>query len=127
MPKQRLVIVGNGMATARLVEALVQRGGAELFQIAIFSEEPCASYDRMLLADVMNGGRNVEQLMHPATRSYAAHRVRVHAGERAVLVSRHSRTVYGSAGTEELHGVSLPKTTLSMPIVSMAHCTAGGW
>ncbi len=101
MPKQRLVIVGNGMATARLVEALLQRGGADLFQVAIFSEEPCPSYDRMLLADVMNGGRSIDEILHPATRAYAAHGVRAHEGERAVLVSRHARTVYGSAGTEE--------------------------
>lgn len=101
MPKQRLVIVGNGMAAARAVEALLERGGAELFQIAIFSEEPCPSYDRMLLADVMNGGRSAPQILHEAARTYAANGVRVHAGERAVLVSRQARTVYGSAGTEE--------------------------
>lgn len=101
MPKQRLVIVGNGMAAARAVEALLERGGAELFQIAIFSEEPCSSYDRMLLADVMNGGRSAEQILHDTAHRYGANGVRVHAAERAVLVSRQARTVYGSAGTEE--------------------------
>src|SRR3954468_9142728 len=101
MPKQRLVIIGNGMAAARAVEAVLQRGGAEQFQIAIFSEEPCPSYDRMLLADVMNGGCRAEQILHGAARSYATSGVGVHAADRAVLVSRHARTVYGSGGTEE--------------------------
>ena len=101
MPKQRLVIVGNGMAAARVLEELVERGGAELFQIAVFGEEPCPSYDRMQLADVMNGARAVEQILHLTPAWYEERRIRVHWGERAVLVSRQARTVYGSAGTEE--------------------------
>lgn len=101
MPKQRLVIVGNGMAAARVVEELVERGGTELFQIAVFGEEPCPSYDRMQLADVMNGARSVEEILHLTPAWYEERRIRVHWGERAVLVSRQARTVYGSAGTEE--------------------------
>jgi nitrite reductase (NADH) large subunit len=101
MPKQRLVIVGNGMAAARVVEELLERGGAEIFQIAIFGEEPCPSYDRMQLADVMNGSRSVEQILHRVPSWYEDRGIRVHWGERAVLVSRQARTVYGLAGTEE--------------------------
>lgn len=101
MPKQRLVIVGNGMAAARVVEELLERGGTELFQIAIFGEEPCPSYDRMQLADVMNGTRSVEQVLHRVPGWYEERGIHVHWGERAVLVSRQARTVYGLAGTEE--------------------------
>jgi nitrite reductase (NADH) large subunit len=105
MPKQRLVIVGNGMAAARVVEELVERGGSELFQIAVFGEEPCPSYDRLHLADVMNGTRSVEQILHLAPAWFEERRIRVYWGERAVLVSRQARTVYGSAGTEERYDV----------------------
>jgi nitrite reductase (NADH) large subunit len=101
MPKQRLVIVGNGMAAARVVEELLERGGTEMFQIAIFGEEPCPSYDRMQLADVMNGSRSVEQILHRVPGWYEERGIRVHWGERAVLVSRQARTVYGLAGSEE--------------------------
>ena len=105
MPKQRLVIVGNGMAAARALDELVERGGFELFQIAVFAEEPCPSYDRMQLADVMNGARSVEQILHRTPAWYEERAIRVHWGERAVLVSRQARTVYGSAGTEERYDV----------------------
>ena len=101
MPKQRLVIVGNGMAAARVVEELVERGGSQVFQIAIFGEEPCPSYDRLQLADVMNGSRQVEQILYRLPAWYEERGIRVHWGERAVLVSRQARTVYGGAGTEE--------------------------
>jgi nitrite reductase (NADH) large subunit len=49
----------------------------------------------------MNGARSVEQILHLAPAWYEERRIRVHWGERAVLVSRQARTVYGSAGTEE--------------------------
>lgn len=114
MPKQRLVIVGNGMAAARVVDELVERGGTDLFQIAIFGEEPCPSYDRMQLADVMNGTRSVEQILHRVPSWYEERGLRVHWGERAVLVSRQARTVYGLAGTEERYD-SLVFATGSSP------------
>ena len=34
--KRRLVIVGNGMGGARLVEDVITRGGGDLFDIAVF-------------------------------------------------------------------------------------------
>jgi nitrite reductase (NADH) large subunit len=101
MSKQRLVIVGNGMAAARVVEELLKRGGAKSFHIVIFGEEPCPSYDRMQLADVMSGARRVEDILHLTPRWYEEHRIVVHWAERAVLVSRPSRTVYGSGGAVE--------------------------
>jgi nitrite reductase (NADH) large subunit len=101
MSKQRLVIVGNGMAAARVVEELLQRGGAKFFHTVIFGEEPCPSYDRMQLADVMNGTRAVDQILHSTPSWYEERRIGVHWGERAVLVSRQARTVYGSAGAVE--------------------------
>jgi len=101
MPKQRLVIVGNGMAAARLLEELAVRGAAAAFQISVFGEEPSPSYDRLLLADVMNGGQSVAQVLHVGLNWYGERGIRAHLGERAVLVSRQARIVYGSAGTEE--------------------------
>ena len=40
MKKQKLVVIGNGMAGARAVEEILERGGAEQFEIAMFGEEP---------------------------------------------------------------------------------------
>ncbi len=79
----------------------MERGGADLFQIAVFGDEPCPSYDRLQLADVMNGALSVEQILLHAPEWYQERGARVHWGERAVLVSRQARVVYGSAGSEE--------------------------
>ena len=38
--RRDLVVVGNGMAGARTVEEILERGGAERFRITMFGEEP---------------------------------------------------------------------------------------
>ncbi|MEJ7765612.1 MAG: hypothetical protein WKF86_08965 [Acidimicrobiales bacterium] len=38
--RQRLVVVGNGMAGARTVEEILQRGGADSFDVTVFGDEP---------------------------------------------------------------------------------------
>jgi nitrite reductase (NADH) large subunit len=39
-PRDRLVVVGNGMAGARFVEEVLERGGGDQFRITVFGEEP---------------------------------------------------------------------------------------
>src|SRR6478609_661421 len=98
MPKQRLVVIGNGMAGARLVEEVLARGGAEQFEISIFSDEANGSYDRMRLADVLNGSRNERDIVARDFAWYQDNGIALHAGQRALIVSRQARIVYGSAG-----------------------------
>ena len=52
---QRLVVIGNGMAGARLVEDLLARDGADRFDITIFGDEPHGNYNRILLSGVLAG------------------------------------------------------------------------
>ena len=47
--KQKLVVVGNGMAGARLLEDVVARGGRDQFDIDVFGDEPYGNYNRILL------------------------------------------------------------------------------
>jgi nitrite reductase (NADH) large subunit len=49
---ERLLIIGNGMASVRLVEALVRRDPTR-FAITIVGEEPDAGYNRVLLSALL--------------------------------------------------------------------------
>ncbi len=40
MAKQKLVVIGNGMAGARAVEEVLALGGIEQFDITMFGDEP---------------------------------------------------------------------------------------
>ena len=60
--KQKLVVIGNGMAGVRAVEEILARGGADRFEITIFGEEPYGNYNRILLSDVLNGSHEPEDI-----------------------------------------------------------------
>ena len=53
--KRNLVVIGNGMSGARTVEEILARGGAELFNIAMFGDEPFGNYNRIMLSAVLDG------------------------------------------------------------------------
>ncbi len=52
---RRLVVIGNGMAGARTVEEIRERGGADLFDITVFGDEPYGNYNRIMLSNVLAG------------------------------------------------------------------------
>ena len=53
MIKKRLVVIGNGMAGARLVEEVLARAGGEKYDIVMFGDEPHGNYNRILLSNVL--------------------------------------------------------------------------
>jgi len=63
--KQRLVIVGNGMAGARAAEEILKRA-PDRFDIAMFGAEPYGNYNRILLSNVLNGSQPATEIfMNP--------------------------------------------------------------
>src|SRR5260221_11013719 len=54
MEKRKLVVVGNGMAGARVLEELLEIAPG-LYDIAVFGAEPHPNYNRILLSPVLAG------------------------------------------------------------------------
>ena len=64
--KQKLVVIGNGMAGARTVEEILARGGGDQFDITMFGDEPTGNYNRILLSNVLNGSdRKTKSYLNP--------------------------------------------------------------
>ena len=76
-----LVVVGTGMAGARVVEELLARA-PDRFSIRMFGDEPHGTYNRILLSGVLGGSVDPEQLWINPLEWYEARGVRVHAGVR---------------------------------------------
>ncbi len=55
---QKLVVIGNGMAGARLVEEVLTKGGGDQFEVTMFGDEPYGNYNRILLSSVLSGTHN---------------------------------------------------------------------
>ena len=100
MDKQKLVVVGNGMAGARAVEEILARGGRDLFDITMFGDEPYGNYNRILLSNVVNGSQDPTEIFLNSLPWYQENGITLHAGERVVKVDRHSKVVFGQRGTE---------------------------
>lgn len=58
--RPRLLIIGNGMATDRLVDELALRDGLGSFALTIVGEEPGVPYNRILLSHVLAGAPTEE-------------------------------------------------------------------
>lgn len=99
MSKEKLVVVGNGMAGARTVEEILHRGGGDLFDITIFGDEPYGNYNRILLSNVVNGTQDASEIFLNTLPWYEENGIRLIAGERVTRIDRHSRRVFGASGS----------------------------
>ncbi|MBI2957862.1 MAG: NAD(P)/FAD-dependent oxidoreductase [Chloroflexi bacterium] len=112
--KQRLVIIGNGMAGSRLVEEVLVRGGNDLFDIEVFGEEPCGGYNRVFLSGLLAGAEELNDIFFRPPTWYQEHGVILHAGVRAGWVDRPERQVYAPGGVTARYDV-LVIATGSLP------------
>jgi nitrite reductase (NADH) large subunit len=99
--KQKLVVIGNGMAGARTVEEILARGGGDLFDITVFGDEPYGNYNRILLSGVLNGSYGEDEIFLNPMEWYAQNNIKLHAGMRAAGILRRARYVFGEDGSSE--------------------------
>jgi nitrite reductase (NADH) large subunit len=97
----RLVVVGNGMAGARLVEEVLARGGGQRWRITVFGDEPCGNYNRILLSSVLARSHDPSSIFLNPLPWYAANGITLHAGVRVETIDLAERRVVGEDGSEE--------------------------
>ncbi|MFF0153676.1 nitrite reductase large subunit NirB [Micromonospora sp. NPDC005203] len=98
--RRRLVVVGNGMAGARTVEEILERGGGDQFAITMFGEEPYGNYNRILLSNVLSGVDDEAGIFLNDMSWYAENAITLHAGVRVTRIDRFARRIYADDGTE---------------------------
>ena len=116
MEKQKLVVIGNGMAGARFVEEVVARDGRERFDIVMFGEEPYGNYNRILLSSVLAGNHDPKDIFINPLSWYEDHGVKLHLGVKAGWIDRSSKSVYGPGGVLEPYD-QLVIATGSVPFI----------
>src|SRR5215210_68242 len=94
-PKKKLVVVGNGMAGARVVEEILKRA-PERFEIVMFGAEPYGNYNRILLSNVLNGSQAATEIFMNPLAWYRDNNIRLHAGVKATVIDRQRRVVAGT-------------------------------
>ena len=96
--KQKLVVIGNGMAGARLVEEVVSLGGQEIYDITVLGEESCGNYNRILLSGVLSGSHDPDDIFINPLDWYEENGIELHAGVRVIGIDRKGKMAYGSGG-----------------------------
>ncbi|WP_198588384.1 nitrite reductase large subunit NirB [Geodermatophilus chilensis] len=97
--RSRLVVVGNGMAGARLVEEVLERGGGDQFRITVFGDEPHGNYNRIMLSPVLAGESHEDDIVLNSHDWYADNGVHLRAGVRVERIDTAAKTVLGSDGS----------------------------
>jgi len=97
--KQHLVVIGNGMAGARAVEEILERGGGERFAVTILGDEPYGNYNRILLSHVLAGEEDEAEIFLNSLDWYRENDITLVAGVRATRIDRHAKLVYSGDGS----------------------------
>jgi nitrite reductase (NADH) large subunit len=99
MTKQRLVVVGNGMAGCRAVEEILKRD-AERYQITIFGAEPRVNYNRIMLSPVLAGEKAFDDIVINDEAWYRDNGVTLHAGRAVSAIDVERKAVLAEGGLE---------------------------
>jgi len=98
--KQRLVVIGNGMAGMRTVEELLT-AAPDKYDITVFGAEPYGNYNRIMLSSVLCGEKTIEDIVINNRQWYIDNGITLYAGEdKAVArIDRINKKVYALDGT----------------------------
>jgi nitrite reductase (NADH) large subunit len=94
-----LIVIGNGMAAARLVEELAQRALGR-YAVAVIGAEPRLAYNRVLLSALLAEEVNLSDIELKPARWWRDRGVTLHYGERATDVDLAARKVILASGAQ---------------------------
>jgi nitrite reductase (NADH) large subunit len=98
--KEKLVLVGNGMAGMRAIEELLEIA-PEMYDITVFGAEPYGNYNRILLSPVLAGEKTIDDIMLNDEQWYADNGITLHKGKKISNIDRRTRQVVADDGTTE--------------------------
>ncbi len=70
--KEKLLIIGNGMAPGRMLEHLLTLD-ADRYDISVFNAEPRVNYNRLMLSPVLSGDKTYEDIITHDEQWYVTH------------------------------------------------------
>ncbi|MEY8803300.1 nitrite reductase large subunit NirB [Leisingera sp. XS_AS12] len=95
---QKLVIIGAGMASGRVIEHLLDTA-PDAYDITLFNAEPRGNYNRIMLSPVLSGDKTYEEIVTHSDAWYAEHGITCRFGEHVTAIDRDAKTVTGENGT----------------------------
>ena len=94
---QKLVVVGAGMASGRMLEHLID-GQPGDWDVTLFNAEPRGNYNRIMLSPVLAGDKTYEEIVTHDDTWYATRGVTCRFGEKVANIDRAAKTVTAANG-----------------------------
>ncbi|WP_417723405.1 nitrite reductase large subunit NirB [Salipiger sp.] len=94
---QKLVVIGAGMASGRVLEHL-RETAPDAFDITLFNAEPRGNYNRIMLSPVLSGEKSYEEIVTHDDAWYAGNAITCRFGEKVVSIDRDRKVVVGEKG-----------------------------
>lgn len=95
--RERLVVIGNGMAGCRAVEEILARDG-DRYAITIFGAEPRVNYDRIMLSPVLAGEKSFEEIIINDQSWYDDNGIELVSGDKIIAIKRDAQEVVSESG-----------------------------
>ncbi len=95
--KEKLLIIGNGMAPGRMLEHLLEKD-AQRYEITVFNAEPRVNYNRLMLSPVLSGDKCYEDIITHDEQWYAEHGVTLHRGMRIERIDPANKEIFSDDG-----------------------------
>ncbi len=96
--KEKLVLVGNGMAGIRTLEELLKLA-PDAYEITVFGEEPYPNYNRIMLSPVLAGEKTIDEIILNDEQWYKDNGIRLYTGKKVETIDRLNRKVITADGT----------------------------
>lgn len=97
MTKERLVVIGNGMAGCRAVQEVLKRDPGR-YDITIFGAEPRVNYDRIMLSPVLAGEKSFADIVINDEAWYTDNGITLHVGRTVRQIDLARRSIVADDG-----------------------------
>lgn len=97
--KEKLVLIGNGMAGMRTIDELLKLA-PEQYDITVFGAEPHGNYNRIMLSPVLAGDKTIDDIIIHDVQWYQDNHISLHTNTTVTEIDRVRRQVIADDGTE---------------------------
>lgn len=94
--REKLVLVGNGMAGIGTIEQILKLGGA--YDITVFGSEPHPNYNRIMLSYVLEGSKTIDDIILNDWNWYEDNNITLHTGTTVTRIDEETHQVITDSG-----------------------------
>ena len=96
--KEKLVLIGNGMAGMRTIDELLKLA-PEKYDITVFGAEPHGNYNRIMLSPVLAGDKTIDQIIIHDVQWYKDKNISLHSGKTVTQIDTDKQSLIADDGT----------------------------